>query len=164
MFLVSVGHREILMNFGREKGRSCHFCSSHTLSLIHWHTSLTYGSTGCETDQLSSRSSGFHNSWEYEEGPWLLKVTHTPKTKVMNIGVAKKFFWIFHKMLWGNPKELFGQCNIVGFTLFESLQPMPMDSRLCLIPHSTFIYPFWLPACGLQDNIRHRDNSLIKSA
>ena len=131
------------MKFEREKGRSCHFCSSHTLSLIHWHTSLTYGSTGCETDQLSSRPSSSRNCLEYDEGPWLLQVTHTPKTKVMNIGVAKNFLFIFHKMLWGNPKELFGQCNPMGFTLFlrvSSLCLWILDYTWYLTVHSSSLF------------------------
>ena len=29
----------------------------------------------------------------------------------MDIGLAKKFVWIFHTTLWENPDELFGQPN-----------------------------------------------------
>lgn len=26
-------------------------------------------------------------------------------------GLAKRFFWVFHSILWKNPNKLYGQCN-----------------------------------------------------
>ena len=47
--------------------------------------------------------------------------TRVNRRKVGIVGLAKKFFLqVFHKMLWKNPNELFGQPNTFGF--LESLE------------------------------------------
>ena len=52
------------------------------------------------------------------------------------IGLAKKFIWVFHKMLWKNPNERFGQLNIM---VCQSLLYSKSDSIL----HVYIIHVFW---------------------
>ena len=43
------------------------------------------------------------------------------------IGLAKKFTWVFHKMLWKNPNELFGQPNIITWMDLENIMLHEMN-------------------------------------
>ena len=54
-----------------------------------------------------------------------------------NIGLAKKFIQVFHKRLWENPNELFGQPNILALRLTcVGKSPRDFNRKIHLTPRT----------------------------
>ena len=50
-----------------------------------------------------------------------LYITSQQISSKRTIELAKKFIWVFHKMLWENPHKRFGPPNISSWVNFGSL-------------------------------------------